>query len=57
MKFLTSPMLYLLLFAIAGMAAITAGIYILAGIGWAFISGGIQFLACAALISRGLNYG
>lgn len=57
MKILTSPMLYLLLFAIAGMAAITAGIYIQAGIGWAFISGGIQLLACAVLISRGLNYG
>lgn len=50
-----NPVLYILVLALAGMVAITTGVYLLAGTGWATITGGLQSLACAALLSRGLS--
>lgn len=36
-----------------GIAATVAGVWILAGVGWAFIAGGCQSVALGLLVTRG----
>lgn len=57
MKLLTSPMTYILVLGLAGMGSIVTGVHLLAGAGWATITGGIMAVSTAALIARGLNNG
>lgn len=41
--------------ALAGLCAITAGVLVLAGLGWALVAGGTCLLVCAAFIRAGLR--
>lgn len=50
-----NPMTYVLGFALAGAASITAGVGILAGAGWALVSAGAFLLAASGYITKGLK--
>lgn len=52
---LVSSLTWLLAFSFGGIAAIVAGVFMVAGIGWALIFGGIASLAVALFISRGMS--
>lgn len=41
--------------ALAGLCLISAGVYVLAGLGWALVAGGACLLVCAAFLRAGLR--
>lgn len=41
--------------ALAGLCLIAAGVFLLAGLGWALVAGGVCLLVCAAFIRSGLR--
>jgi len=54
---LGSALLWLCVCAFSGVAAITAGVFILAGVGWALIAVGVFLFAVAGLIRTGIVNG
>jgi hypothetical protein len=53
-SFLTEGMVWLLFFAFSGAAAVTTGIFLLYGIGFALISAGLFCMLFAWVIFRGI---
>ena len=51
----SSPILYIFLFALAGMACIVFGVYTVWGAGAAFITSGAFLILIAAFIATGLK--
>ncbi|WP_313695114.1 hypothetical protein [Achromobacter mucicolens] len=51
----TSPMPYVLLFALFGAASIVTGVAILCGAGPAFIAAGVFLLSGAGFVMRGMS--
>lgn len=41
--------------ALAGLCLIATGVFLLAGLGWALVTGGVCLLVCAAFIRSGLR--
>lgn len=54
---LAHPMLYVLLFALAGAACVVCGVIMLLGVGWGLVSAGVFLLAASAYITRGITNG
>lgn len=54
---MNNPLTYIVLIGLCGMAGIVTGVHMLAGSGWACITGGTMAVLTAALISRGLSNG
>jgi hypothetical protein len=54
-KIAASPFPYIVIFALAGIAAIVFGTYTLAGIGWAAIVAGSFLLLLSGFIAKGLK--
>ena len=52
-----SALTWMLVLGAAGFVLIVAGVYILAGIGWAFIAGGVACLVLAYFVHRGVTDG
>lgn len=50
-----SPIVVALVSALLGCASLLAGVYLLAGPGWALVGGGLSFLVFALVILRGLG--
>jgi len=42
---------------LSGLGLLVAGVYILAGLGWALLAGGVSMLVCAAFIRAGIRIG
>jgi hypothetical protein len=51
-----SALLWFVLLGAAGIGLIVAGVYVLAGFGWALISAGVFLLLVTALVGRGMNH-
>ena len=49
--------LLVLFLVIIGIGELVAGVYMLAGTGWALVALGIVTVACAAVVSRGIAHG
>lgn len=47
----------LIICGMAGLGLLVAGVYILAGLGWALLAGGVSMLVCAAFIRAGIRIG
>lgn len=47
--------LFIFALAVIGSGLIVAGVYVLAGVGWCLIAGGVMAICAAAFIRRGLN--
>jgi hypothetical protein len=56
-NFLLSPMLWLFLFFFAGAGAVSAGVFVQYGLGFALICAGLFSIVLAAIIFRGLRNG
>lgn len=54
---LAHPMLYVLLFALAGAACVVCGVIMLVGVGWGLVAAGGFLLAASAYITRGITSG
>lgn len=52
---LRHPMTYVLGFAVAGAASVTAGVAVIAGLGWGMVTGGLLLLAASWYITQGLK--
>ena len=52
-----SAVLWFLLMVAAGVAMLVAGVYVLAGTGWALIAGGAFCISAAVFIRKGLTNG
>lgn len=50
-----NPMVYVIGFALAGAACITAGVAVLAGAGWALVTVGAFLIAASGYITKGLK--
>lgn len=57
MKLLKNPIALAALIGVAGMSGCVSGVYLLAGAGWAAISGGVFCMLVSALIVRGVSNG
>lgn len=55
--YLASAVLWFLLLTVAGAAMIACGIYMLIGMAWSLIFGGIFLIALSGLIRRGIASG
>ena len=53
--FVNSPMTYVIAFAIFGAVSVVAGVAVIAGAGWAFVSAGGFLLSASAYITKGLT--
>lgn len=53
-KVTSSASAWLMFFGLCGPALIIAGIYILLGLGWALVAGGLACLVIAWLIAKGV---
>ncbi len=51
-----SALLWFVLLGAAGIGLIVAGVYVLAGFGWALITAGVFLLLVTALVGRGMNH-
>lgn len=51
-----SASVWLMFFGLGGPALIIAGVYILLGLGWAFVVGGVACIAIANLIAKGIAH-
>lgn len=49
------PLTVVLCLGAAGASCVVAGVGVIAGTGWALVSGGVFMLATASLISKGMN--
>lgn len=49
------PMTYVLGFALAGAASVTAGVFVVAGAGWAMMAAGAFLLVASWYITQGLK--
>lgn len=54
---MTIALIFFLLFAAAGLSSLVAGVFFLAGMGWALVAGGVALLACAAFLRSGIRAG
>lgn len=54
---LLSALLWFLLLALAGACLVVAGVYLLAGLGWGLVAGGVLCLVAASFIRRGMTDG
>lgn len=54
---LAHPMLYVLLFALAGAACVVCGVIMLVGVGWGLVAAGGFLLVASAYITRGITSG
>lgn len=52
---MTKPILIMIFAAVIGVSMVAAGVYVLAGIGWALLVGAVPFLALSAVLMRGLT--
>lgn len=50
-----SPIAVTLLLLVVGMGFLVAGVYLLAGLGWALLVVAVPFLASAGILIRGLT--
>jgi hypothetical protein len=53
--FFMSAVLYILVFAMAGIGLLVFGVYVIAGLGWAMIASGFILILAACLIALGLR--
>jgi hypothetical protein len=53
---LTSAVLWFCVLTAAGLAALIAGVYVLAGFGWMLIAGGVSLLAVAWFLRLGIAH-
>ncbi|MFS2047553.1 hypothetical protein ACEN9J_03095 [Variovorax sp. Varisp41] len=51
-----SALLWFVLLGAAGIGLVVAGVYVLAGFGWALITAGVFLLLVTALVGRGMNH-
>jgi hypothetical protein len=52
---MNSGLTLFLLVAMAGLCLFVAGVYVLAGIGWALIAGAVALITAAGFIRKGLT--
>lgn len=52
-----SPLLAFLICALAGFALLCAGVFVLAGTGWAMLAGAFSLFCAATFIRRGMTSG
>lgn len=51
-----SALLWFIVLGAAGIGLVVAGVYVLAGLGWALIAAGVFLLLVTALVGRGMNH-
>ena len=49
-----NPLLVFILLALCGFVSVVAGVYVLQGLGWALIAGGLALLLTAGFVRKGL---
>ncbi|MEN5029098.1 MULTISPECIES: hypothetical protein [Pseudomonas] len=49
-----NPLNVYILLALCGFASAVAGVYVLQGLGWALIAGGLSLLSIAGFVRKGL---
>ena len=52
---LKTALLIFVIAALAGLCLLSAGVYLLAGIGWTMIAGGASLLLCAVFVLMGIR--
>lgn len=52
---MTIALALFLLTSAGGLALLVAGVYLLAGLGWAFLAGGVCMLCAAAFLRAGMR--
>ncbi|WP_089167836.1 hypothetical protein [Azotobacter chroococcum] len=52
-----SPLIAFLICALAGFALLCAGVFVLAGTGWAMLAGAFSLFCAATFIRRGMTSG
>lgn len=53
--FVLSAILWFVLLGLAGIGLVVGGVYLLAGLPWALIAGGVFLLLVTALVGKGMN--